>query len=197
MDFELKKCIREGNAKLLKFFIKNGANFRKNNEKYLHFAIEQNKLEIVKVLIEAGSYIHVDNFSLINTTVILKRKEILKFLGEKGGNINEGLITAVLNRDKEMVEFLLEIGADKSYQNWFPVMLCFFQENLEMLMVMGKIEEEVKQKGIEYAINFFLLDFLEYFIVKGEKIDFNLIKNENLKDELVKMGIKYNLFLYC
>ena len=194
MDIELKKCIKEGNINLLKFFINNGAKFRNENEKYLHYAIEVNNFEAVKVMVKAGSNIHVNNFSLINYAVSLKRKKILRYLKEKGGNMNEGLIMAIMEWDEEMVNFMLELGADKSYQNWFPVMLCFFKGNLRMIKMMGEIDEEVKHRGIEHAFYHGKDEILEYYLMV-EKVDLDLIGN--LKEKIIEWGLRKNLFMYC
>ena len=110
---------------LVKLLIKNKAKLSRGgdprNEKFsiLTVALSTRKMELFDYLLDAGADPNGANGLPLAFSILLKNKEAIKTLVKKGANINYSgkggfrpLMTAVIEGDKEVIELLLDLGAD-------------------------------------------------------------------------------------
>jgi len=112
----LKEAISMNNFELVKLMVNHGANV--NYPDILNYAFNKNAINIAKYLIECGSDVGksnalsevMENSSLDSTS----REELVKYLIANNAIADDGLslIIAASNNEKNIVEYLIEKGAD-------------------------------------------------------------------------------------
>ena len=125
----LKKAISFENEELIKLLLKKGANPNFNDGEALKTALlHKENFKLSKLLIDNGADINIKNKrgSLLYESILLNKPEIAKYLLDRGAEVNDGsngnsdsLIVAIGKKDKELIETLLQKGAniDSTWQN--------------------------------------------------------------------------------
>lgn len=98
-----------GDLNVIKYFIKNGVDFRQNNNDALSAAINNGHLHIVKYLMrECGAKINEDN---INLRKLIKNEcnDMVIFLHQNGVNISDELIECVFSNNIIIFKYVLKV----------------------------------------------------------------------------------------
>lgn len=128
-DLRLTVAVEKGDASIVKYWLDQGANPSSwgkegNWDKPLIMkACENGYIEVVNALVEAGADISDDDYddrSVLYVAAFANQLEIVKVLLAKGANPNEQhkgpIIAAIVNNNCEMMEALLNAGADVHLQ---------------------------------------------------------------------------------
>ncbi|GBM99856.1 Ankyrin-1 [Araneus ventricosus] len=146
--------------------------------KALLYSICLGKSDVVNILLENYKF-HIDNdvkLQLLDHAVRSNQKHVVATLLDRGFEINGGselLFTAVINKQYEMVEFLLSKGANpmlSDKDNLTPFQSAASLGDVEMLEVLLsqktgiRIESEVTVSAAEIAIYKNRLDVIKYLL---------------------------------
>lgn len=170
----IKSTINNDNIEIMQILIDNGFNIKMNN--ILHYAVKQNKKEIVEYLLKIG--LDVNGFD---------------------SNKNASLHYAVQNENMEMIKLLLINGSIINIENsegTTPIMLCNNVSILEFLINNAANLHKVNIKGesiLEYAVKGGDLKLVEYLVEKY--VDHRRLNNKG--ESILELSIyKIDLFKY-
>lgn len=97
-------------------FIDLGMNIHRNNEEYLRWAAENNRLQLTKILLDKGADIHADNDYALRWAALKGHMDMVKLLLDRGASIHANddyaFRWAARNGHLEMVQLLLDRGAN-------------------------------------------------------------------------------------
>lgn len=141
----LRIAIRDGNLERVKFLIKNGVKVTVkddfgNDNWAIELASVEGKAEVVRFLIKIGVDVIANDNEAIRKASENDHIETVKLLIDAGADIDVGLIAAAGSGKKDIVELLINKGADVTAQNNRALKEAFryrFEEVVEILIKAG------------------------------------------------------------
>lgn len=139
-DAALSEAIMNGQSRIVSCLVDAGADIHEGDESALSTAIIFGELEIIKLLVDAGADVnagiklveavnggrldivqylvqkgadvrYLNDFSL-RSAVEHGHREIIEFLVQSGSGLNEGLLAAAGSGKNDLIDYLIELGAE-------------------------------------------------------------------------------------
>jgi ankyrin repeat protein len=151
------------NVSLVKRLMELGMNInvpKTGNETVLHMACVRGHLDLVKLFLDEGMDVNLENNTYVTPffyAVISKNAKLVKYLCEKGVNIDKHahgkspLMEAVISKDIETMNVLIDMGAKLGYEHMRYVIPYDSIEILEILLKSSHVNAEMVLDMMEYA----------------------------------------------
>lgn len=123
----------------VRLLLEKGANVHANNDEALRIASGNDDAEIIRLLLDNGANINVFNGNELIWAIANNHVKFAKILIQNGLEINfrDGpLKIAVQHKRKEMVQFLLDHGADVNIDNGIALLVAIHDDNLPMVKLL-------------------------------------------------------------
>ncbi len=121
LDKQFIHAVKNSNLKLIKKYLKKGANIHAREDYALRWSAINGHIEVVKYLVENGANIHAEEDYALRSSAENGHIEVVKYLVEKGANI---FYNKPYNFNKEINEYLSDYFNEKAriiqrrYLNW-------------------------------------------------------------------------------